>query len=1752
MYFGKAGNFPGLAIVIILLTVFFLSPHAYAQTPSLLINEIMANKDSDFQTRVQPPVGDPEWVSPDWIEIHNTTGTAVNINGWYLSDNENDLTKWQFPLSPAISIPAGGYLVVFASGKMEQHYPDNYPYVDLDGYYHTNFQLDRGGEFLALVMPDGVTIAHQYNEYPSQRGFISYGYCENTGEYGYFRTPTPGAANSSSCLTQVVGDTKFDFDRGFYDSPFYVAIVTDTPDATIRYTTDGSTPTPTHGTIYPGPPGVHITTTTTLRALAYKNDYLETNVDTQTYIFLVDVIHQPFNPPGFPLTGWGHELPDYEMDPAVVDDPCYSNTIKDDLKSLPTLSLVMNVNNWFNTSPDVNIGGIYSNPDWEDIYDDQAERVVSVEFFDPCDQNGFQLDSRIRIVGGTSTENWKCDKLSMRLKFREPDGPTKLNFKLFKDPHAIDSFDTLVLEARHNTSWAYKKANEQNDRAQYTRDQYVSDLHNSMGGYSPHGRYVHLYINGLYWGIYNIHERPDEAYAAPYNQGDKDDFHALKPSNEGDGYIILNNGYNQSALASFNELLEAADDAGNNPDNLAKWEIVKQKLDVDNLIDYLLARWYVGDGDFCNNYEYGFSDFDSNWYATAFGNPAGPSKWRFHCWDAEKCLYDVDDNTIFKCDDDICYFKCPADLHGRLMHNKEYKLLFADHIHRHLFNNGMLTVNRARQLYQHRLNIVTRAVVAESARWGDNRRSVPYTRNIEWIAERDRLLNEYFPNRHDYFMALLNYYGFYPSTDAPLFSQYGGHVAPNYKLTITNPGSGTIWYTTNGQDPRLPGGAINPNATIGNKVTLTQSTNVQARVLNGSTWSALTEATFAIGPVAQNLRITEIMYNPIDPCTEFIELQNVSSVDSINLNYVSFTNGIDYTFSSVILDPCAFILLVKNPTAFAAQYPSVPSGIIKGPYQGKLANDGEQIRLEDAAQSVIHDFRYKDGWYDLTDSQGFSLTIIDPVNTDPCNWSLKESWLPSTDMGGSPGRNDHVIPKNAVVINEILAHSSDGPDWIELYNQSIIPVNIGGWFLSDDGKTDAELMKFEIPADTWIPGGGYVVFYQNEDFTFGISENGETVYLSSGQNGQLGGYRNSESFGPSQPNVAKGRYFKASTGTYNFVDMSENTPGQPNAYPNVGPIVIDEIMYNPPDPGQGSAFTDNEEFEYIKLLNISDHTVTLQEYDNDLGVYVPWKFTDGIDFTFPNNPAVTVPSGGHLIIARNPAAFAERYPNVPSELILGPYSDTKLSNSGEQLQIGKPADMDPNTGEYYYIRVDRVNYSDGSHPAGEDLWPIGPDGNGKALHRRVAADYGNDVLNWQAVTPDFSDVKLYYPVDVQIIGGGSVTIDPSEGPYPENTQLLLTAVPDPSWHLDSWTNTDNDSSQQLTNTVTVDSAKSVTVVFSQTAYTLTVKQIGTGGTLSLTSGTYSPDTVETISVTLKKGYYIKSWQGTDDDSSTLPYNTVTIDGPKNVTVTIAAKMSLSRCQITAGFQPGKDSILLSGQLPAAYNEIVGGNYINVTISSSQKQVYQEAIPFTPPSYFYSTGSYIYSGTPGGVTLFILNVNQQSFLLMAQNINLGGLTSPVNLEITLGDFVGTSELNESIINGSRPIPIRLLRGHADALRVSTARVFSGFLSNTDSLLIQGEIVVKDDSVNLTTEELLLIWDNQNFTIPAQGFRSFGNKTFFYQGPTRQGANIITAILDMQNCTFRFFITRAAIATKHGAVDIGIHFGDFDETTQFVAP
>jgi hypothetical protein len=326
----------------------------------------------------------------------------------------------------------------------------------------------------------------------------------------YFATVTPGLANTGGGLGQIA-DTKFSVNRGYFTSAFSVAITTASNGVTIRYTTDGNAPTATTGTVYNGP--IVISGTTVLRAAAFRTGYVASNVDTQTYIFPTDVVNQQNNgvaPAGWPTASTAAPVMDYGMDLAVTSDPL----IQAALTSLPTISIACDLPSLFNVSGSTT--GIYTNSNGDGA---AWERAASMEIVNPNNSAPMQINCGLRIRGGYSRSTGN-PKHSFRFFFRDDyRGGGKLNYPLFGDSGA-QRFSKMDLRTSQNYSWGF--AND--TRNIMCRDVFFRDAQRDQGRPYTRSVYYHLYLNGLYWGIYQTQERSEGDYGATYFGGESDNY----------------------------------------------------------------------------------------------------------------------------------------------------------------------------------------------------------------------------------------------------------------------------------------------------------------------------------------------------------------------------------------------------------------------------------------------------------------------------------------------------------------------------------------------------------------------------------------------------------------------------------------------------------------------------------------------------------------------------------------------------------------------------------------------------------------------------------------------------------------------------------------------------------------------------------------------------------------------------------------------------------------------------------------------------------------------------------------------------------------------------------------------------------------------------------------------------------------------------------------------------------------------------
>jgi Chitobiase/beta-hexosaminidase C-terminal domain/CotH kinase protein/Lamin Tail Domain/NedA-like, galactose-binding domain/Immunoglobulin domain/Bacterial TSP3 repeat/Immunoglobulin I-set domain len=1145
----------------------------------------------------------------------------------------------------------------------------------------------------------------------------------------YLTSATPGAPNDSDYYFDEVADTHFSVDRGFFTNAFNLEITSATPGASIYYSFDCSEPGPTKGMLYTGP--ITITNTTVVRARAFRDGWKPTDVDTQTYLFVDDVIHQAPDwpttrvpPPYFP-SSWGNNAVDYGMDPNVVSQ--YTDQEwREALTQIPTMSIVTEMGNLFDPAT-----GIYANAHQHGI---DWERPSSLELIDPgaAPNSRFQENCGLRIRGGYS-RNTQFVKHSFRVFFRREYGAPKLHYPLFEDQGA-DTFDTFDIRTSQNYSWPREGSYSNGRHDTLVREVWCRETLGAMGQPYRRSRYYHLYVNGQYWGLYETDERPEASFGETYLGGKKEEYDVVKCANHVGNFVTE---VTDGNITSFSNLWTMARALASDPGNANYFRILGRNadgsrnpalpvmLDVDNLIDYMLEIFYSGDGDATLSSFLGNTE-PNNWFGMKNRNDPD-SGYRFFNSDCEHTLgapsWQVDRTGPFGglpgSNINNFTYANPQYIHEDLMRNPEYRVRFGDHVQKHFFNGGALTYEACTNRWYRKAIQIDKAVRAYSARWGDAVREPPYNES-DWRFMISNVVATIFPTRGNVVLNQLINDGLYPTVGAPSLNNYGGFVTPEFTLSITQTNAGgTIYYTTDGTDPRLVGGSLSGSASVyAAPVALEGNSHVRARVRVGNDWSALVEATFTTARYFQDRALTEIMYNPPGTPTvdgaefEFVELKNTGS-QTLNLSGLSFSSGISFTFTNgTRLGPGAFFVLARNQAEFESRYPGVP---VNGLFGGKLDNAGETLRLTHVIGGQVLAVTYGDDipWPLAADGHGFSIV---PVSlTENLNSDEGLDWRASAAAGGSPGADDPTPDIPALVVNEALTHTVTGLDFIELYNPTAGDVDAGGWFLSDD---KALPQKFQIPAGTMISAGGYLLFTET-DFnptpglgsSFTLNAQGDDVYLFSGNaQGDLTGYSHGFTFGAAPDGISFGRYL-ISTEEEQFPLQISATPGEANVGPSIGPVVLTEIHYHP-QPGDNA---------FVELKNISAGDVDLFDASASTNT---WRI-NGLGFAFPSG--VTIPAGAFvLVVDTQPASFRAKH-NVPSEVpVFGPYSGT-LQNSGERLELQRP---DPRAlSTFAFVTVDEVRYND------KAPWPTAADGAGASLQRPNPAAYGNDPIHWTAAAP---------------------------------------------------------------------------------------------------------------------------------------------------------------------------------------------------------------------------------------------------------------------------------------------------------------------------------------------------------------------------------------------------------------------------------
>ncbi|MDM8531301.1 CotH kinase family protein [Anaerolineales bacterium HSG25] len=902
---------------------------------------------------------DADGEAMDWVEIHNRDSKPLNLNNYALTDDPTQPTKWVLPKR---MIEPDEYLVVFVSGKNR-----------LGSELHTNFKLQRTGEFLGLFNKLTDRWATRLN-YPPQFQNVAYYPPERAGLHPVrSKTPSmygipasPGAPNQPEQIWYgLLEPVQVNVERGLFSKPFRLTLSSN-PAAIIHYTLDGTEPSATHGTQYRMP--LWVDKTTLLRAYAFEPNKISSPTTSHSYIFFSDILSQSKTPPNFPSTWGQHAIDffeyqvgepvaaDYEMDPEIVKHIFYSSLITPALTVLPTLSIVTAMPNM----------DIYGNPrktgrSWE--------RPASVEWWSAegqvphqTEQKSFQINAGIRIQGGAG--RWEfMPKHSFRLFFRDDYGAPKLHTSLFSDS-SVTEFETLILRSGVDRSFAGHPDTSDHRQTTYSRDEWMRRTQQAMSGYSAHGQFVHVYLNGLYWGIYNVVERPDAAYNATHLGGDEEDWLSVNHS-----------GVVAGSPERLNDLLTLLKEADMTSTHV--YDEISHYLDLPAFADYLILNWYAGNEDWPHN----------NWY---FALPHQEGTGRFYVWDAEAIFDDGAHIRLGSSVEKTGLDNLVEPFFNALNQNPEFRQLLADRTYLHLAEGGALSSTNAQARWENINQVLRKAIIAESARWGDVRYDTPIV-PAYWETAYENTLAQMDGNGNK-LLKLMRDVGYYLLPDPPT-------IQVDEVGIITLHSDNEVYYTLDGSDPRQLGGLLSPTASrYRTPITLPQTKVLHSRSFADGVWSAI-----QFYPPHEHrctLQITELMYHPLNgEDYEFIELSNLGSTE-IPLAWFSL-EGVKFTFpgDTLPLLPGSTAVLVRNPQTFAELYPNVP---IAGVYSGRLANNGETLRLLNPQGEAVIELTYHDrgAWPMSADGRGDSLININPMG-DP---NEPSNWRSSTMLHGSPHR----------------------------------------------------------------------------------------------------------------------------------------------------------------------------------------------------------------------------------------------------------------------------------------------------------------------------------------------------------------------------------------------------------------------------------------------------------------------------------------------------------------------------------------------------------------------------------------------------------------------------------------------------------------------------------------------------------------------------------------------------------------------------
>jgi gliding motility-associated-like protein len=485
----------------------------------------------------------------DWIELYNPGATAINLNGWGLSDKVTNMFKWKFG---NVTIPAGGFLRIWASNKN----------INVGANLHTSYGLKQCQYDKIILSNASMIVQDSLTMKKTQAGHSRGRSTDGATTWSVFTTPTPNASNNTSTAYSGYATTpSMNFAQAFYPSPITVAITSPDPGVTIKYTVNGSTPS-SSGILYAT--AIPVNTTTVIRAQAFSSN------------------------------------------PSILTSFCESNTY------FINVTHSVNVISVFGDDVGTLLGGASG-----------MKPEAGLEYFDHL---GIFKTEGYGEANKHGNDSWAYAQRGFDFVCRDEHGINDaLHHQIFNSKPRTE-FQRIIVKAGANDNYKFEGTPNFNFPGElggaHIRDQYVHTVSQKAGLHVDERTWAPgvVYVNGAYWGVYDIREKVDDKDFTKYYYDSKEDslqfLQTWGPTWSAYG--------GTQAQTDWNNLKNFI--TGNSMTVPANYNYVDGLLNTKSLADYVILNSYVVCSDWLN--------WNTAWWR-GLNYKCDKQKWRYALWDED-------------------------------------------------------------------------------------------------------------------------------------------------------------------------------------------------------------------------------------------------------------------------------------------------------------------------------------------------------------------------------------------------------------------------------------------------------------------------------------------------------------------------------------------------------------------------------------------------------------------------------------------------------------------------------------------------------------------------------------------------------------------------------------------------------------------------------------------------------------------------------------------------------------------------------------------------------------------------------------------------------------------------------------------------------------------------------------------------------------------------------------------------------------